>query len=329
MYQPETYGMALLFMISSMLCWGSWANTVKLAPRYRFQSFYWDYVIGVILGALAWGLTLGSCGAAGRPFAADLRQATEAQIVLAVVGGIVFNAANLLLVAAIDIAGLAVAFPIGIGIALVVGAVGSYLVSPNGNAPLLFGGIALVLSAILCDAAAYRQREPQRRALSTRAVVISVVAGVLMGMFYPFVARAMSGSNALGPYATSLYFAVGVALCSLPFNFFLSRFPLDGKPPVATRDYFVAPINWHLCGLLGGLVWCTGAVLNFAASGAHLVGPAISYSIGQGATMVSAAWGVFVWREFSMAPRRSKMLLAVMFFLFLLGLTAIALAPII
>lgn len=150
-----------------------------------------------------------------------------------------------------------------------------------------------------------------------------------MGMFYPFVARAMSGEHALGPYATSLFFAAGVALCSIPVNLLLSRYPLDGKPPVAISRYFSAPSGWHLCGVLGGVIWCTGAVLNFAASRTNFVGPAISYSIGQGATMVSAAWGVFVWREFANAGRRSKQYLVVMFILFALGLTAIALAPIV
>lgn len=328
MYQPDNYAMALLFMISSMFCWGSWANTVKLAPNYRFQLFYWDYVIGLVLGALAWGLSLGSFGSAGLPLITDMLHASAPQIALALVGGIIFNAANLLLVVATEMAGLAVAFPIGIGIALVLGAAISYVVAPGGNFILLFGGIGLVLAAILCDAAAYRKRDPSGKAISTRAVSICAAAGILMGMFYPFVAKAMSGQDGLGPYATAMFFAVGVALCNLPMNFYFSRHPLDGKPPIAAKAYLQVPKSWHFCGLLGGLIWCTGAVLNFSASGVHFVGPAVSYSIGQGATMISAAWGVFVWKEFSGAPRQSKQLLSMMFILFLSGLTAIALAPI-
>ncbi len=327
MYQPESYAVALAFMIVTMLCWGSWANTLKLTPGYRFQLFYWDYVIGLFAGAIAWGLTLGSMGGIGLPFLADLTHASSHSILWAIVGGIDFNIANLLLVAAIDIAGLAVAFPIGIGLALVVGAVSSYLLAPKANPLMLFAGVALVALAIICDAAAYRAREATRQAPSVRGIVLSLVAGLLMGTFYPFVSKSMSGEGALGPYAVSLLFAVGVAICAIPFNYLLMRKPLDGKAPVTMEGYTKARPSWHLWGILGGVIWSTGATLNFVASRTGVVGPAVSYSIGQGATMVTAAWGVFAWREFSAAPAKAKQLLFWMFVLFLLGLTLVALAP--
>ncbi len=314
-------------MVVSMWCWGSWANTVKLCPGYRFQLFYWDYIAGLVLGSLLWGLTLGSVGVTGRSFLSDLRHSGAHHIWLAVVGGIVFNIANLLLVAAIDIAGLAVAFPIGIGLALIVGAVSSYLISPAGNPVMLFCGIALVVVAIVLDAAAYRMRESTRQKMSTRGVTLSLLAGLLMGCFYPFVSKAMSGQDAPGPYATSFWFALGVAGCSLIANTLLMRHPLDGNTPVAMSAYALAPARWHVWGILGGGIWCTGAVLNFVASRAHIVGPAVSYSIGQGATMISACWGVFIWKEFASAPARAKSLLTWMFVFFILGLVAIALAP--
>jgi len=327
LYQPETYAVALSFMVVSMLCWGSWANTVKLCPGYRFQLFYWDYIVGLVLGSLLWGLTLGSVGATGRSFLPDLVHSGANHIWFAVVGGIVFNIANLLLVAAIDIAGLAVAFPIGIGLALIVGAVSSYLISPAGNPVMLFCGIALVVVAIVLDAAAYRMRESTRQKMSTRGVTLSLLAGLLMGCFYPFVSRAMSGQDAPGPYATSFWFALGVAGCSLIANTLLMRHPLDGNTPVVMSAYALAPARWHMWGVLGGGIWCTGAVLNFVASRAHIVGPAVSYSIGQGATMISACWGVFIWKEFAAAPARAKALLTWMFVFFIVGLVAIALAP--
>ena len=316
-------------MVVSMLGWGSWANTVKLCPTYRFQLFYWDYGIGLFAGVIFWGLTLGSAGHTGLPFLADVTAASEVSILYAVLGGVIFNIANLLLVAAIEIAGLAVAFPIAIGLALVVGAVGSYVLSPNGNPILLFGGIALVVVAIVCDALAYRMREQEHRAMSRRGLIISVVAGVLMGSFYPLIAHAMEMPHAPGPYAITFYFIVGAALCALIFNSFLMRKPLDGKPPVSMSEYFSAPFRWHVWGTVGGIIWCTGTVFNFVASRAHVVGPAVSYSLGQGATMISAAWGVFVWREFAGAPLRAKKLLALMFVLFLMGLCAIAFAPLV
>jgi glucose uptake protein len=327
MYQPETYGIVLSFMILSMFCWGSWANTLKLCPGFRFQLFYWDYVLGLLLGAGLWGLTLGSWGTTGKPFLADITQANSHSALLAFTGGVVFNVANLLLVAAIDIAGLAVAFPIGIGLALVVGAVGNYIISPKGNPLLLFGGIALVVAAIVFDAAAYRLRENSRAAMSRKGIVISLVAGLLMGTFYPFVSAAMTSQTPVGPYTALLFFAVGVAACAVPFNLLLMRKPLDEAEPAAMKGYFHAPSSYHLWGILGGTIWCTGAALNIVASQAHIVGPAVSYSIGQGATMISACWGVFVWHEFAGATARSRMFLGWMFVLFLSGLAAVAVAP--
>jgi glucose uptake protein len=329
MYQPELYGVVLSFMIISMLCWGSWANTLKLCPGYRFQLFYWDYVVGLIVGACVWGLTLGTLGSSGRPFLADIANVSSRNAILAVAGGAVFNVANLLLVAAIDIAGLAVAFPIGIGLALVVGAVSNYVISPKGNPLLLFGGIALVVVAIVFDAIAYRMREETKAAMSRRGILISLFAGVLMGCFYPFVSAAMTGKNAVGPYAAVLFFALGVALSAIPFNWLLMRKPLDGREPTSIKEYLQAGGSPHFWGVCGGAIWCTGALLNFVASQAHMVGPAVSYSIGQGATMVSAAWGVFVWGEFSMAPSTAKSFVWAMFFLFLAGLTSVALAPLV
>ena len=245
MYQPETYGLALLFMVLSMLCWGSWANSMKLCPGYRFQLFYWDYVIGLIGGALLWGSTLGSLGAVGRSFYADVAHASGHTILLAMVGGAIFNVANLLLVAAIDIAGLAVAFPVGIGLALVVGAVSTYIISPKGNPFLLFGGIALVVAAIVFDAVAYRLRETERAAMSRRGIILSLIAGLLMGAFYPFVSKAMTGEGAVGPYAALLFFAFGVAVCAVPVNYFFMRFPLDGREAAPMRGYWRAPASWR------------------------------------------------------------------------------------
>jgi glucose uptake protein len=330
MLLPETYTAALCLMILTMLCWGSWANTLKLCPGYRFQLFYWDYTIGMAVGAFFWGLTAGSMGHAGAPFLQDLEQTTSTPILYAMIGGAIFNVANLLLVAAIDVAGLAVAFPVGIGLALVIGAISNYVIKPEGNPQLLFGGVALVVVAIILDAAAYRKREGAAKTTTARGIVLSLACGILMGCFYPFVARALNGEpghTAPGPYAITMFFTIGVLLSAIPANLLLMKKPLDGKEPVDGAGYRRAPLGWHLAGVLGGAIWCTGGVANFLASGAHLVGPAVSYSIGQGATMVSACWGVFVWREFAGAPRQAYLLLVLMFLCFLVGLGAVALAP--
>jgi glucose uptake protein len=329
MYQPEAYSAALAFMVVTMLCWGSWANTMKLTAGYAFQLFYWDYVIGILLGSAVWGLTLGSWGGGNLSFLANIHQADSRHIWFAIAGGAVFNVANLLLVAAIDIAGLAVAFPVGIGLALVVGVILNYAIDPKGHPGLLFGGMALVVLAIVLDALAYRRREIEKRSLSMRGIWISIGCGVLMGIFYPLVTKAVTGESSLGPYSVAFFFAIGTALCAIPVNYLFMKKPLTGAPPVDMSQYFHARSAWHFWGIVGGLIWCTGSIFNFVASHAQMVGPAVSYAIGQGATMVSAVWGVFIWKEFATAPPSARKLLPAMFVFFLLGLGAIAIAPIV
>lgn len=328
MYQPEAYGMALLFMVVSMLCWGSWANTMKFTPGWPFQLFYWDYVFGIIIATVLWGLTLGGVRGGPLSFISNIQSADRVHIIFALLGGAVFNVANLLLVAAIEIAGLAVAFPIGIGLALVVGVLLNFLIAPAGNPLFLFVGVILVALAIVVDALAYRGREITRQKTTSRGIQISLACGILMGSFYPLVTKAITGPNSLGPYAVAFFFALGTAICALPANYFLMRKPLTGGEPVGMPAYTKSPGAWHLWGILGGIIWCTGAVFNFVASHAHIIGPAISYAIGQGATMVSAAWGVFAWKEFANAPPRARRLIPLMFALFIVGLGAVALAPI-
>ncbi len=326
MFQPSAYAVVLLFMLISMLCWGSWANTRKLTLGYAFSLFYWDYVGGIVLGSLLWGSTLGSLYGGQTGFFPNLHDADQSHLLFAMVGGVIFNVANQLLVAAIDMAGMAVAFPVGIGLALIVGTVLNYLVQPTGNPLFIFGGVVLVAAAILLDALAYKRRETSATA-STRGVVLSVVSGVLMGSFYPFVAKSTIGDHALGPYAVAFVFSLGVTLCAIPMNSWLMRHSLTGDAPVTMRQYAASRTSWHVWGVVGGLIWCTGAVASFVASRANAVGPAISYAVGQGATMVSAFWGVVIWKEFAQAPPASRRLIPWMFVLFLAGLGTIAAAP--
>ena len=325
MYVPKSYAAQLTFMLLSMICWGSWANTLNLARRWPFQLFYWDYVIGIVVASFGWGFLLG-----GGPhvFWAALGSASAAHIWLAIVGGIVFNAANLLLVAAIGLAGLAVAFPLGIGVALLVGVLLNYFLAPAANPVLLFAGVGLIVVALIVDALAYRRRDTERRQATTAGIVISLVAGVLMGLFYPFVERSLQGTEALGPYSVVPWFALGIVLCSIPANFWLMRRPLPSQERTSFSEYFRGKSLWHFWGVLGGILWCTGATLNFVSSRGEFVGPAVAYAIGQGATMVSAAWGVFVWHEFRGAPPAARRLVPLMFVFFLVGLGAIACAPV-
>jgi glucose uptake protein len=245
----------------------------------------------------------------------------------AFLGGIVYNIANILIVAAIAIAGMAVAFPVGIGMALVIGSVLNYLITPKGNPLLLFGGVALVCMAIVLDALAYRQLSPDTTA-SRKGIILSLLGGFCMGLFYPFVAKGISGVHHLGPYTVALVFGLGILASNLPANYIVMRHPVAG-PPVGFADYFAGMGRLHFWGILGGAIWAVGTLSNFVASYAAMVGPATSYALGQGATMVGAIWGVFVWKEFAGAGARTKRLLAMMFAFFITGLVCVALAPVV
>ena len=328
MFIPTLYPLALFMMVLSMICWGSWANTQKLCKNWRFELFYWDYIWGILLIALLMGFTLGRTDVASPDsFVSNLRCADGRHLLLAFLGGVVFNVGNILLVAAIAIAGLAVAFPIGIGLALVIGSVLNYVIMPKGNPLLLFGGIFLVCVAIVFDALAYRQLVKDMT-LSSKGIAVSVLAGVGIGLFYPFVAKAITGENHLGPYTVAFVSALGALICTIPLNYTLMRKPVSG-PPVAMVDYFGGKPTLHFWGILGGVIWGVGTISNFVASYAQMVGPAVAYALGQGATMVSAIWGVFVWREFAGAPAEARRNIAFMFLFFILGLSSIAVAPIV
>jgi glucose uptake protein len=330
MYMVHSYPLAVVFCILTMFCWGSWANTRKLgSSEWRFELYYWDYTLGVLLLTLLLGLTLGSSGAEGRPFFADLAQAAPASIVSALIGGTIFNLANILLVAAIEIAGMSVAFPVGIGLALLIGVIVNYMAAPVGNGPLLALGVVLVTLAILLDAIAYRRLSAARPGISSKGLLLSVACGVLMGTFYRFVAAAMYADPAhpepgrMGPYAAVFVFAVGIFLSSFVWNTLAMRKPFVGEP-VGFSDYFrVAPAT-HLSGILGGIIWGLG--MSFSLIASTRAGFAISYGLGQGATMIAAFWGVFVWREFRRAPAGTGTLLTAMFACFLSGLALIVVA---
>jgi len=330
MFVLQNYTWAVVFCVITMFCWGSWANTQKLARKgWRFELFYWDYVIGVLLLTLILGLTLGSHGTAGRPFLADLEQASHSSIYSALLGGAIFNLANILLVAAIDIAGMAVAFPVGIGIALVLGVVLNYVADPIGNAPLLFGGVVLVVLAIILDAVAYRKLPGGAAGVSTKGLVLSVACGLSMGFFYRFVAASMypdftrPEAGKLGPYGAVFVLAVGIFISNFVLNTLMMKKPFVGAP-VTYADYFKGGLGTHLTGILGGIIWGVGMSFNIIASGR--AGFAISYGLGQGATMVAAFWGVFIWREFRAAPSGTSKLIVSMFACFLAGLALIIMA---
>lgn len=326
MFIVESYGLAVLFCIITMLCWGSWANTQKLVQhRWRFELFYWDYVLGIFLLALIGAFTMGSVGESGRPFLADLAQTDGVNVGSALIGGVVFNLANILLTSAIAGAGMAVAFPVGIGLALVIGVVINYLMHSKGDPVLLFAGVALVTVAIILNAVAYGKHSGGTGKKGVgKWIGVSVVAGILMSTFYPFVAAGMDLENFVSPatgkmtpYTASVVFAAGIVLSNLVFNTVLMRRPLEGAPS-NYGEYFRGRFGLHLVGILGGCVWGIGNLFNLVAAGK--AGPAISYGLGQGATLVAALWGVLIWKEFKGSSKSVNLLVTAMFVLFVVGL---------
>ncbi len=331
MFIPASYSFAVILCVITMFCWGSWANTQKLASKsWPFPLFYWDYSLGIILCTLIFGFTLGSSGIEGRSFIADLMQADLRSFGSALLGGVVFNLANLLVVAAIDIAGMAVAFPIGIGIALVLGVIINYMANPVGDPITLFIGVGLVTVAIVIDAIAYKSKTADDAKGSTKGMVYAVTGGILMAFFFRLVASSMSTNfvapeaGLFTPYGAVFVFAIGIFISNFLWNTYFMFKPVSGSA-MKYSDYFkMGDFKTHVVGLLGGVIWCIGMSLSLIAS--EKAGFAISYGLGQGATMVAAAWGVFIWKEFAGSSKKTYQLITLMFICFIAGLITIILA---
>lgn len=349
---PTTYLTALLLTIVSMLCWGSWANTAKMSGKWRFELFYFDYSFGVFLAAVVAAFTFGSYGPGGGDspstnfgFLENMDIAARGRMFLAFVSGGIFNLANMLLVAAITVAGLSVAFPVGIGLALIIGVLLNFWLKPkaNGNPYLLFAGVALVLAAILVTAMAHAahqkskaappeegtKQEPRRRKGTFKGIVLSLAAGLLMGLFYPILEYARMGDFGVGPYSAIFLFSLGVLLSTFFYNLFFMNLPVEGSP-VGFRDYFTGTARQHLLGVLGGVIWSIGATTNLLAASAPQsvqVGGAVSYAIGQGAALVSTLWGLLLWKEFAGSTSKVNALIALLLVLFAAGLGLVSIAP--
>ena len=329
MFIVHNYFLAVVFCFITMLCWGSWGNTQKLASKnWRYELFYWDYVIGILLFALFLGFTMGSIGEQGRPFVADLQQAETKGIISVVIGGIIFNAANILLSASVSLAGLSVAFPLGVGLALVLGVIINYIGDPKGDALILFSGVVLITIAIICNGIASGKVNKNRNMSGNKkGIILAIIAGVLMSFFYRFVAVAMDLNNfenptagMLTPYSALFIFSLGILGSNFFFNTYIMKHPFVGAP-VTYAEYFKGAFSTHLVGVLGGAIWCLGTAFSYIAAGK--AGAAISYALGQGAPMIAAMWGVFVWKEFKGSSKSVDLLLTLMFVLYIIGLGCI------
>jgi glucose uptake protein len=328
----QSYLPAVFLLVFSMICWGSWANTQKMAAKtWRFELFYFDFVWGLLLTAVVAAFTLGSFGPDGRPFLEDLAQADTTSILYALAGGIVWNLGTLLLTAAMAIAGMAVGFPIGGGLAWVLGILINFMIQgPQGNnVPFLFIGVTLITAAIIFSMLAYKKLL-QGKATS-KGVLISLAAGVTIAFFYGLVVKSLDpmyvagGSGNLTPFTGVFYFTLGAVLSTPVFNIFVMRHPLQGEK-LSLKTYFTGDLKTHLTGMLGGIIWMAGMVISFMAI--PKAGPTISYALTNGAPVVAMFWGVFVWKEFKKAPKGTNKLLTAMFLLFIAGLVLITLSKV-
>jgi glucose uptake protein len=329
MFAVQSLPVAIVFCVVTMLGWGSWANTQKLAgkEKWPFELFYWDYAIGVFLFSLIFSHTLGSFGSAGMGTRENMHSIDFANAIPALVSGALFNLSNILLVVGIDAAGMSVAFPVGVGLALVIGTVGSYLATPKGNPAMLFGGVALIVAAMILSAIAHSRLPHSGGKSRSRGLIYSAIAGCLMGFFYPQLMKSISpnfnsapiAAGMLTPYVALVFFGAGVLVSNVVWNTLFMR-----AGGVTYAGYFRGSGKLHAIGILGGCIWMMALSFNVLASGA--AGPAISYALGQGATLVAALWGLLIWHEFRNARPGTAKYIALMLAGYTAGLILIGAA---
>ena len=339
MFYVSNYTFAVVLCVVCMFCWGSWGNTQKLAGKtWRYELFYWDYVIGLLLFSLVAGLTFGSFGEHAKwGFIANLRESFGASWLWPLAAGIVFNLSNILLSAAIAVAGMSVAFPVGVGLALVGGTVFNYLIAPAGKPfALIAAGLALIVVSIVCNALAFKAKQTDGCAAEGAPVRtglglgLAIFAGLLMMWFSPLVNKVIDNAftaeapatGRMTAYTAFFVFAIGIFLSNFVWNTIAMRHPVQGEPiRDGARRYFAGSFPTHFVGALGGAIWSLGTLLSFVTAGA--ASPAIAYALGQGATLVSALWGILIWKEFAGAPRKASFLNFAMFVLFVTGLAVL------
>ncbi len=320
----QNYTLAVLLCAVAMICWGSWQNTQNLIGKsWRFEHYYWDFSIGILLFAILMAFTFGSIGNEGRSFVPDLLQADPKNLLSAAIGGVIWNLGTLLLVAAISIAGMSVAFPIGGGIGWTLGILINYIGRPEGNPIFLFGGTAFIVIAIIMSMQSYRKLAANQQKPTFKGILLSFLAGLCIAFFYRFVASSLAtdfspaDAGKISSYTAVVFFSIGALICTIVLNPIFMAKPVQGEP-VKMKEWFSASPRTHLLGMLGGAIWCLGNSVSFMSVGA--ASPAISYGLSNSAPVVAAIWGIFVWKEFKDAPKGTSLLLILMFCCYLIGL---------
>jgi glucose uptake protein len=331
-------------MILSLLCLGSWASFFKMAGKWRFELFYLDFAIGLIVAAVIYAFTVGNLGYDGFNFLDDLQHAGKRQWLFGFLAGVIFNLANMLLMAAVSVAGMSVAFPMSIAIAVLVGTGMSAVLGSTGNGLLVALGCLLLLMSVLINAVSFKimnharhealartgKAKSTRRPSSVKGIVLALVSGVLMGSFNPLLDKAHDGEVGMGPYAITAMFAFGVFFTTPVFSIFFMNLPVEGDP-IDFSSYFASRGKQHLLGIIGGIVWLTGILAGMVAFSVpdQIQGSVVlRFMLGQSWPILATLWGVLAFRELKGSDIRVKIMTMLMAVLFLCGLGMIALGPI-
>jgi glucose uptake protein len=342
---PATYSAALLLAVLTLLCWGTWVNTSKLAGKWRFELFYYDFAIGLFLISTVAAFTLGAMGA-DITFIDNLTIVRRLQIGYAFLAGAVFNLGNMLLLGGVTVAGVTLTFPIAMGLALFVGMGWRYYWWPAGNLALLLLGCLLIVAAMVVVSIGYSRlqriramdvahaaaitgkKAPAGKRTSAMGIAISIVSGLLMGAYFPLVETARQGDLEMGPYPIAFLFAAGVLATTLLYNLYFLNLPVRGEV-ISMFQYFQGGARQHLLGLAGGAIWGIGAIANLSAAAAPADAhsdPAVNYAIGQGGAVVAMLCGLLYWKEFSGSPPLRMMMWAAAA-IFATGVALVVAAP--
>ncbi len=342
MILPQTYTGTLLLLILSLLCLGSWASLYKAAGKWRFELFYFDFALGLTIAAAVAAFTVGNLGYDGFSLMDDLIHAGKRQWMFAFLAGVVFNLGNMLLTSAISVAGMAVAFPVGMGLMVVVTMVAGKTRGARMDGTLLAAGSALIALAIVMAAMAYgnamgarraallaqEKKREARRTGAAKGLILSVVGGLLMAGMYPLLAKATPPDIGLGPYSLIALFAAGLFISTLMFNIFFMNLPVEGEP-LEIPDYLKQKPARHLWGFASGIVWCAGMLASWVASGAPAeaqVGRAAALALSQGGILLATLWGLVVWRDLREARTAGRVMAALMVALLGGGLAVLTMA---
>jgi len=343
MILPHTNTSVLLIMLLSLVCLGSWANLYKLAGKWRYELFYFDFAIGMALASLICAFTIGSLGFDGFNFIDDMMNAGKRQWMFGFVAAIIFNFGNMLLLGAVSVTGMAMAFPMAYGVALIVGAARSSA-SGSGAAPaLVVGGCGLILVSIVFNAMAYSRfnilrheaaaragkAASTRRPSSLKGIALSLVSGLVLGLYSPLFNRAQDPDIGVGPYAAAVIFSLAVISSTFVFNLFLMNLPVEGDP-LEIVEYFRGSLSRHALGLLGGILFAAGlitALVGGAPKGdTHLAPPAVGF-LTLPVPLLAGVWGLLVWREFRGSSVPVKLFAVFALILLAGGIVALSVAP--